>query len=442
MAVDYDVVVVGGGFAGVIAARELHHQGHSVLIVEGRDRLGGRTWTEQRYGIPLEFGGTYVQWSQPHLFREVLRHGLELSGPSLPRDKRYWVAGDQLHTGTVEDLFRQAAPGLDVMLGDAQEAFPYPYDACRKDISKVDSETIADRYARISDPLVRDLAGVVLSEVATNPEKQAITPLLRYVAAIGSWQAFFGTAGGWRIKTGTKSLIDAIAEESRAEIRLDTPVAAVNDEGDHVTVTTRGGEAITARAVIVTAPINTLHQIEFPQGLSVPKQRLIEEQQPNRNLKLWARVRGEVEPFAAAAPVQSNPLSFVQTEHRVEGDTLLVCFGSDRTKIDIFDRGAVQEALRAYVPDLEVVEVITHDWVADEFSQGTWATLRPHQLSECLPDIQRPDGRIAFAGADISRSPYNGWIEGALESGSTTARMVSTGILGGRQEAPLASFSH
>jgi phytoene dehydrogenase-like protein len=59
----YDVVVVGAGFAGLTAARELSRRGHSVLVVEARDRIGGRTWTTERFGRTLELGGTWVHWT-------------------------------------------------------------------------------------------------------------------------------------------------------------------------------------------------------------------------------------------------------------------------------------------------------------------------------------------------------------------------------------------
>lgn len=54
----HDVVVVGAGFAGLTAARELRHRGASVLVLEARDRIGGRTWTDHRLGHDLEIGGT------------------------------------------------------------------------------------------------------------------------------------------------------------------------------------------------------------------------------------------------------------------------------------------------------------------------------------------------------------------------------------------------
>ena len=70
----YDVAVIGGGFAGVIAARDLSVKGHSVVLIEARDRVGGRTWTGPGLGRQLEYGGTYVHWTQPNMWQELQRH--------------------------------------------------------------------------------------------------------------------------------------------------------------------------------------------------------------------------------------------------------------------------------------------------------------------------------------------------------------------------------
>jgi monoamine oxidase len=75
---DYDVIIIGGGFCGVTAARECRHAGLSVLLVEARNRLGGRTFTANFNGRPVDMGGTWVHWSQPHVWSEIRRSGLKL----------------------------------------------------------------------------------------------------------------------------------------------------------------------------------------------------------------------------------------------------------------------------------------------------------------------------------------------------------------------------
>jgi monoamine oxidase len=73
---EHDVIVVGGGFAGLTAARELRAAGRRVLLLEGRDRLGGRTHTSDFAGAEVELGGAYVHWFQPHVFAELTRYGI------------------------------------------------------------------------------------------------------------------------------------------------------------------------------------------------------------------------------------------------------------------------------------------------------------------------------------------------------------------------------
>ena len=72
----YEVIVVGGGFAGVTAARESAIAGLDTLLLEARDRIGGRTWTAPWNGIDIEYGGGWVHWHQPHTWSEITRAGL------------------------------------------------------------------------------------------------------------------------------------------------------------------------------------------------------------------------------------------------------------------------------------------------------------------------------------------------------------------------------
>jgi len=73
----YDTIIIGAGYTGLTAARDLTNSGLNVLLLEARDRIGGRTWTSTIDGHQYEIGGQYVLWGQPNLWRELSRYSLQ-----------------------------------------------------------------------------------------------------------------------------------------------------------------------------------------------------------------------------------------------------------------------------------------------------------------------------------------------------------------------------
>jgi monoamine oxidase len=110
-------------------------------------------------------------------------------------------------------------------------------------------------------------------------------------------------------------------------------------------------------------------------------------------------------------------------EYVENGETVVVAFGSVSERLDGTDPGAVQEALRAWLPDVEVLEVASHDWVADPFAGETWPMQRAGQLTQSLAELQRPEGRVVLAGSDYADG-WAGFIDGAIESGMRAGREV------------------
>ncbi|MDP9328640.1 MAG: FAD-dependent oxidoreductase, partial [Actinomycetota bacterium] len=98
---DPDVLVIGAGFAGIAAARDLSEAGRSVVVLEARDRIGGRTWYREipGTGVTAEYGGMFFsQATQPNLAREIDRYGLEVMAGTVP-DVLAWIDGDRRDVG-------------------------------------------------------------------------------------------------------------------------------------------------------------------------------------------------------------------------------------------------------------------------------------------------------------------------------------------------------
>src|SRR5207302_4710859 len=123
----YDVIVIGGGFAGVTAAREAALRGSSVLLLEARDRLGGRTWTADWSGIRIEYGGAWVHWHQPHTWSEITRAGLDVTLGDDP-EVAAWYVDDDRRQGTISERDTIAQRGWDRFVDGVHTALPRPHD--------------------------------------------------------------------------------------------------------------------------------------------------------------------------------------------------------------------------------------------------------------------------------------------------------------------------
>jgi monoamine oxidase len=422
-----DAIVIGGGFAGVTAARELTLAGLDCTLIEARDRLGGRTWYRDWGGDDIEMGGGWVHWHQPHAWAELTRAGQGV-GKSDEAELAFWAVGSERRSGTMEQRDAIVERCWNRFVAPAVEALPRPHDPqfAIAELAPIDAQTIEQRLAALDlGEEERDVIAAELEALAHGylDDAGAVSALRWHALSGGTLKLTQETGGQYTFGAGTRGLIDAMAAQAPFAQWLSTPVASIGRVSDGVEVRTRNGDVLRARTCVVTVPLNVLPHIAF-DDLSTAKRDAIALGQASRGIKLWLRVRGESRGINAIAP--GHPFGYLMTDRLLpDGSQLLVGFGRDAAVIDADDREAVQRSLDELIPGLELLDAITHDWLVDEFARGTWAIHRPGWYTRHHPAMRQPEGGLVFAGSDLADG-WSGFIDGAIESGLRAAHQVQS----------------
>jgi len=421
-----EAVVVGGGFAGVTAARELQAAGQSTVLLEARDRLGGRTWTSEFEGMLVELGGAWVHWHQPHVWAELTRYGIGIREDDWHHDAA--LLGSPPRRQPAEASFALLRELFVAYAGDSSALLPHPHDPLRHaaELAELDRLSMADRLDQmaLSDEH-RGLLSGLLYEIAGAPlEEAGISQVLRWMA-LCDWdiERWYDT-NKFRPEGGTAAVIGAMLADGRVDVRLGTPVTAIATGPDGVQVTTAAGDVVAADRAVVAVPVNVWPAIAFTPALPAvhAEAARIGMGKPHQD-KVWAWVRGpRIGRIFAQLPAP-EPLNFFWTYH-VEDDRQLIIGINANPALDVTDAGQVAATLQRYVPEIdEVLAVRGQNWAADPYTRGGNTGFRPGQLTGQLAALQQPLGPMAFATADIA-SGWVGYIDGAIESGMRAARDV------------------
>jgi monoamine oxidase len=428
MRADYDVIIVGGGFAGVVAGREARRAGLDCVILEARDRLGGRTWYSQLGDHKVELGGAWIHWIQPHVWAEVTRYGLDVvesSGLAAP-GQCVWLAGGQRKAGGPEELFALLAEGAARFCQGVDQVLPRPYEPLfAEGLAELDRLSVQDRLNSLElSAEQRDVLSGFWATACHAPCAEAglVTMFRWWALGQRDLALLMDAIGRYKLRDGTKSLLEAMIADGQPEVRLATRVRLVEQDADQIRVTTESGESLSAQVAVIAVPLNVLAAITFAPPLSQGKQEAGRERQASRGLKVMALARGVPNDFFGIAP-DSHPLTFLGADRQEPDGVVMVGFGPDAQAFDVNDGQAVQEVLQQFLPEAEVVAAKGHDWTADPFAGGTWSVFRPHQLTRYLRELQRPEGRLFFAGSDVA-SGWNGFIDGAIETGLRVGQKV------------------
>ena len=274
---DADVCVVGAGFAGLTAARRLRKSGKTVVVLEARDRVGGRVWMHHLSdGTPVDRGGAWI--APKHDAIRGLANEVGIS------TYKTWVKGAHLLVGEgrtrrYTGLIPKISPLAVVTIALAQlridrMAKHVPIDAPWKArrAEEWDSRSVASwlEHSRIKAGIGRDLFEMAVRGLMTGDLNDvSLLHLLFLVRAHGSIETLFSIEGGAQenlFEGCAGSIAESVADDLSAEVRTGSPVRKVTQEHDHVVVEA-DDLVVSANHAIIAVPPALVLEILFDPAL-------------------------------------------------------------------------------------------------------------------------------------------------------------------------------
>ncbi|WP_017543111.1 flavin monoamine oxidase family protein [Nocardiopsis prasina] len=450
--IDRDVVVVGAGPAGLMAARTLQAAGRTVAVLEARDRVGGRTWSREVDGAFLELGGQWVSPDQTELLGLLDELGLDTyprhrEGANVylaPDGSRHEYTGDMFPAGerTEAEMTRVIAT-LDGLVEEIGVERPWDHPLARE----LDTVTFTEWLRRqTDDEAARENIGIFMAGGMLTKPAHAFSALqaVLMAASAGSFSHLVDedfildrrVVGG--MQSVSRTMADALEEGT---VLLDTPVRTVRWSEEGVTVLSERA-TVRARRVIVAVPPTLYSRITFEPALPWLQQQMHQHSSMGLVIKVHAvydrpfwRDRGlSGTGFGARELCQEV---YDNTNHGDERGTL-VAFVSDEPADDLLRRSAeerraaVLRSLSHYLGEeaLEPVVYFESDFASEEWTRGAYAASYDlGGLHRYGADQRAPVGPIGWACSDLAAEGYQ-HVDGALRQGRRAAEEVLTDAVG------------
>ena len=434
------VVVIGAGLSGLSAAQQLLQAGAEVTVLEARNRLGGRVFSNSKFvpGTTVEFGAELIGTNHPIWMAQAKRFGLDLV--ELPDDplenSPIFLGGRKFQGKEVADLWKALDEAMQQMNGDARKVDPQePWKI--PEAEKLDRTSLAEAATRWPvEPTARTAALAVISNDNTLwPEKASYLGVLSAVSG-GGVERFWEESETHRCAGGNQQLAERLGAEVGAEkILQGNPVQKVILQNSGVVVEVKEGKKYQADAVVLAIPPTVWDRIEFLPTLS-------EGLRPNLGpaMKILAEVS---RPFWKEVGLNPNSLTDLEVGMTWQGNALpstrdanlacLVGFSGGKSAHDLLklseqgrkDRFAeiVENLFPGYKKHARKVAVSA--WPDDPWTKAGYSTPTLGQVTTVYPKLMAGvQDRLFFAG-EHTHLAFHGYMEGALQSGVRAAKQVA-----------------
>jgi monoamine oxidase len=440
MAGDPEVIVIGAGAAGLAAAAELGLAGLSVVLLEARDRIGGRIFTQRDpvCNAPVELGAEFIHGRPPEIWRPLTERGV----PITEVDGENWC----FQSG---QLFRcDFLSQVDAIMKEMDDRSPdetflsFLQKCCPESKNNSEAKEQALRYVTGFNAADPDLVGVHWLVKGMRAEEQ-----------IGGGQAF-------RSRGGYEDLIEVFRQklvEAGVRVQTATTVESIWWKAGRAEVTAAsptGSVRLVAPYVLVTLPLAVLQApagesgaVQFLPGLPDPKLEALNKLQMGKVIRVTLRFRHRF--WDTLTPVGTSQtlskLSFLfgqddwfptwwtmMPDHRpiITGWAPFRCAErlSGKSRAFVIDRGlkALSKPLRVGQRELQDLldDAYFHDWQSDPFSRGAYSygAVGSDGAQEALGSPMKDT--LFFAGEATDVSGNNGTVHGAIASGLRAAAEI------------------
>ena len=444
-----DVVVVGAGLAGLTAARRLRQEGRSVVVLEARDRVGGRTLNHTfADGTIVELGGQWVGPTQDRVLALADELGLATFPTYEQGDHLLGIDGDARRWadetfGLDEDTLMDVADtqtALEALAATVPLDAPWDAPGAR-DLDAQTVECWLAANARTETGLLfwQTLIPAIFS---ADCDQMSLLHFLFYIRSGGMIDMLVATGGGAqdsRIAGGSQAIALRAAADLGLAVRLGCPVHLIRQDADGVQVVHEHG-SVRAERVIVALPPALAGRIRYSPALPGRRDQLTQQVPMGAVIKVQARYD---EPFWRRRGLSGfvvsldDPLSVTfdnSPEDRRCGVLLGFFEGEHATAAGLMDaverRALALGCFATYFGEraLHPGEYVEQDWTAEEFSRGCYGgRMGTGVWTRYAQALSEPVGRIHWAGTETA-DVWNGYMDGAVRSGERAAEEALTAL--------------